>query len=359
MVEHMSKQSEAIEGATELSQNISFEELVAQRMEARTATNEETEETQPEETEEEEPETEEVEQTETEEEETTEGTEEEETEEEPEEPETGIEQLLSLSPEQIQELAKKGKSRLLSRIGELTAKVHQAEERLAQTETKPLPSIPAEQNPFRELKTVEEIRAKHAELEKVAEETDRILEDHEDYAADDVITLGDKEFTKKQIRQANRNARDAMLKFLPAQHAEIVRAEQRTQMEAAYNAAIPKEVPETQDEESPIGKQFKAMLADPLVEQIRQRVPDISPQLGYILAHAAASIHRSQKFKTAKPAQVSTPRPKVPGIPVGAGAARSGAKPARQEKAQAYQEFEKTGSPEAWIAARIAQRTTI
>lgn len=355
----MSKQSEAIEGA-EPSQNISFEELVAQRMEARTATNEEPEEVQPEESEEEETETEEVEQADTEEEETTEETEEEEPEEEPEEPETGIEQLLSLSPEQIQELAKKGKSRLLSRIGELTAKVHQAEERLAQTETKPLPSIPAEQNPFRELKTVEEIRAKHAELEKVAEETDRILEDHEDYAADDVITLGDKEFTKKQIRQANRNARDAMLKFLPAQHAEIVRAEQRTQMEAAYNAQIPKEVPETQDEASPIGKQFKAMLADPLVEEIRQRVPDIAPQLGYILAHAAASIHRTQKLKTAtKPAQVSTPRPKVPGIPVGAGAARSGAKPARQEKAQAYQEFEKTGSPEAWIAARIAQRTTL
>jgi hypothetical protein len=356
----MSTQSKAIEGAKEPSQNISFEELVAQRTESRTAPTEDPNaDYQPdqENPEPENPDLEPIEEEQPEEEISDEG--DDPIEEEEEEPEHDIDQLLSLSPEQIQSLAKKGKSRLLSRIGELTAKVHQAEERASQAETKPLPSIPAEQNPFRELKTVEEIRAKHQELEKVAEETDRILEDHEDYAADDVITLGDKEFTKKQIRQANRNARDAMLKFLPAQHAEIVRSEQRTQMEAAYNAAIPKEIPETQDEESPIGKQFKAMLADPLVDQIRQRVPDIAPQLGYLLAHAAASIHRSQKLKTAKPAQVTPPRPKVPGNPVGAGAARSGAKPAKKEADQAYQEFENTGSTEAWIAARIKQRSQI
>lgn len=344
----MSNDQKAIEGAEPLSQNISFEELLAQRMETANEP-EETEETE----ESEEPETEEVESDEDQAEEVEE-TEEETESDETEEPEAEDIDLLSLSPAQIQELAKKGKSRLLHRIGELTAQKHALEERLnTLPDAKPLLDIPQENNPFKDLKTVEEIRAKHAEFLKVAEETDRILEDHEEYASDDIITLGDKEFTKKQIRLANRNARDAMLKFLPAQHAELVRIEQRTQMAAAYDAAIPKEVPEVADEESDIGKQFKAMLSDPLVEQVRQRVPDLAPQLGYLLAHAVASIHRSQKLKTRQPAQGPPPRPKVSGSPVGAGAARSGVKASKGS--DQMKKFEETGSVEDWIAARSAK----
>jgi len=339
----MSKQSNATEGAKEPSQNLSFEELIAQRTsqyadpeeQSEEVTEEEPEETEEEETPEEQPEE-------------TEEIPEEETEEEA--PEID---LLSLSPAEIQALAKKGKSRLLHRIGELTAKVHAAEQRLSQAETKPLPVIPAAENPFRELKTADEIKAKYAELEKVAEETDRILEDHEDYAADDVITLGDKEFTKKQIRQANRNARDAMLKFLPAQHAEVVRIEQRTQMAAAYQAAIPVEVPEVTDESTELGKQFQAMLSDPLVEQVRERVPDLAPQLNYLLAHALRSIAQKAPAKPT-PAAVPT-RGKVPSSPFGAAGPRSSAKPVRKQVEEATQRFEKSGSVEDWIAARQAK----
>jgi len=340
----MTTQSRAIAGAIlPVSENLSVEELVAQRVRQYSEPEAETpEEIEPEETEleaAEEPE-----------------------EEIPEEPEETEEEeqeidLLSLSPEDIQALAKKGKSRLLHRVGELTAQKHALEEKLnAQADAKPLqvPQAPLENNPFKDLKTVEEIHAKFAELEKVADETDRILEDHEDYAADDVITLGDKEFTKKEIRQANRNARNAMTKFLPAQAATIQHGAELKAMEEQYNAAIPVEIPELADAESNLSKQFQALIADPLVEQVRQRVPDLAPQLGYILAHAVRSIHSKAAPKTVTPA-AGPMRGKVPASPFGAAGPRSAAKPEKQRIVQAEQQFEKTGSVEDWVAARMAK----
>lgn len=264
--------------------------------------------------------------------------------------------LLSLNPAQIQELAKKSRSRLLHRVGELTAQKKALEEKLnSQAEAKPLPTIPQESNPFRDIDTVEGLKAKYEELEKVAEETDTILEEHEDYGAEDIIVVGDKEFTKKEIRRANRNAREAMAKYLPAQSAELARREQRKVMEQQYTALIPQEVPELADEESELSKQYKALLSDPLVEQVNKLVPDLGPQLPYILAHAIRSIHRSQKSKAVVKAAGSASKAKVPGTPFGAGAAKSGVKTAKKSAEQAYQRFQSSTSVEDWVAARVAR----
>ncbi len=351
----MSKQSEAVEVATTTSQNMSFEQLIERRTQARS---------EPEETEElaqaeDETETEEAEEVTEEAEETTEG--EEATEETEDEEQEEIDLLLSKTPAEIQELAKKGKSRLLQRIGELTAKNKALEEQQRTTpgtEAKPLQAavsnIPED---IRSLKTVADIQAKYTELERVAEDTDRILEDHEDYASDDVIKLGNKEFTKKDIRLANRNARAALLKFLPAQAAEIQRSEQRTAMEAEYTAAIPLEIPEMADAEHPMAQQFAAMSADPLIAQVRQQVPELAPQIGYLLAHAIRSMNSKKIPATARPTATGTPvRPKVPAAPFGAAGPSSSRVPVKKQAEQAYENFEKTGSPESWIAARIAQR---
>ena len=264
--------------------------------------------------------------------------------------------LLSLNPEQLQALAKKSRSRLLHRVGELTAQKKALEEKLSsQAETKPLPVIPQEENPFRDIESVEGLQAKFAELEKVAEETDNILEEHEDYGAEDIIVVGDREFTKKEIRKANRNAREAMAKYLPAQHAELARREQRVQMEAHYTGLIPQEVPELANEDSELSKQYKALLSDPLVEQVNKLVPDLGPQLPYILAHAVRSIHRSQKSKVAVKAAGVVSKAKVPGTPFGAGAAKSGPKTAKKSADQAYQRFQSSTSVEDWVAARVAR----
>ena len=264
--------------------------------------------------------------------------------------------LLSLNPEQLQALAKKSRSRLLHRVGELTAQKKALEEKLSsQAESKPLPVIPQEENPFRDIESVEGLKAKFEELEKVAEETDNILEEHEDYGAEDIIVVGDREFTKKEIRKANRNAREAMAKYLPAQHAELARREQRVQMEAHYTGLIPQEVPELANEDSELSKQYKALLSDPLVEQVNKLVPDLGPQLPYILAHAVRSIHRSQKSKVAVKAAGTVSKAKVPGTPFGAGAAKSGPKTAKKSADQAYQRFQTSTSVEDWVAARVAR----
>lgn len=351
----MSKQSEAIADAQNpASDNLSFEALVERRTRQMTQPEESPEQVEPEETEAEEVETPEAETPEDAETETETESEEETQEDETEEESQPID-LLNLSPEEIQALAKKAKSRLLADIGKLRAenRILQAELNKAPADAKPLPE-PIPDNPFKELKTLDDVTAKFKELEKVADETDRILEDHEDYAADDVITLGDKEFTKKEIRAANRNARNALVKYLPAQAAEIKRQGELKAMEEQFNAAIPVEIPELADTETPLAKQYEAMIADPLVQQVRERVPELAPQLGYILAHAVRSIH-SLKAKPKTPAVAVKPQAKPPASPFGAAGPRSGAAPARKVVQQAREQYEKTGSQQDWVAYRIAQ----
>lgn len=343
----MNQQSEATEGAENTSSNISFDDYINRRVNNAEPEAEATESAEDTWEEEDALEPEEVSE---EQEEVVEDESEDEGEEEQE-----ID-LLSLNPAQIQELAKKSRSRLLHRVGELTAQKKALEEKLnSQAEAKPLPTIPQESNPFRDIDTVEGLKAKYEELEKVAEETDTILEEHEDYGAEDIIVVGDKEFTKKEIRRANRNAREAMAKYLPAQSAELAKREQRKVMEQQYTALIPQEVPELADEESELSKQYKALLSDPLVEQVNKLVPDLGPQLPYILAHAIRSIHRSQKSKAVVKAAGSASKAKVPGTPFGAGAAKSGVKTAKKSAEQAYQRFQSSTSVEDWVAARVAR----
>ena len=345
----MNVQSEAIDGAENpLSNNISFDDYINRR--SQEVSEPEAEATEPEDESWDEEEVLEQEPVSDEQEESDEEVTEDEEEEEQE-----ID-LLSLNPEQLQALAKKSRSRLLHRVGELTAQKKALEEKLSvQAESKPLPVIPQEENPFRDIESVEGLKAKFEELEKVAEETDNILEEHEDYGAEDIIVVGDREFTKKEIRKANRNAREAMAKYLPAQHAELARREQRVQMEAHYTGLIPQEVPELANEDSELSKQYKALLSDPLVEQVNKLVPDLGPQLPYILAHAVRSIHRSQKSKAVVKAAGQVSKAKVPGNPFGAGAAKSGPKTAKKSADQAYQRFQTSTSVEDWVAARVAR----
>jgi hypothetical protein len=260
--------------------------------------------------------------------------------------------LLSLTTEQIQELAKKGKSRLLQRIGELTAKTKALEEQLqkAQPEVK---EIPQDQNPFSKIQSFEELKAKYDEVEKTLNATDELLDEHEDYGPDDIITVGDKEFTKREIRKANRNAKEAITKFLPAQHAYIAKLQQFEQLSGQYQEAARKEVPEIADEESDIGKRYKELVSDPLIDKVKSQIPEIGFQIEYILAHAARSIFGGKTTKVPTGAG-SKLKVEPPASPVGAGAARSGKNP-KAKGQETYKRFESTGSVDDWVAARIAR----
>ena len=337
---------EAIAEATESVSNLSFEELVAQRI-SRQETPETESEEEPEEEEESEEEPEEIPDTESDE---TESEEEPEDDEEGEEEESEID-LLSLTPEQIQSLAKKGKSRLLKRIGELTAQKKALEE---QIQSKPeIKEVPQDQNPVREITSFDELKAKYQELERTLESTDDILEEHVDYRSDDIILVGDKEFTKQQIRKANRNAREALTKYIPAQQAHLTQLAQLDQLKSQYIAAAEEEVPDIKDESTTVGKQFKDLMSDPLIEKLRKQVPEIGYQIEYILAHASNSIHGGKKIKK-QPAVGEKLKVKPPSTPFGAGAAKSSTS-SKSKVSDAYSRFEKSGSPEEWVAARIAK----
>jgi len=286
-------------------------------------------------------------------EEETEETEEEETEEseKTEEEEEAEVDLLDLSPEQIQALAKKGKSRLLERIGELTAKNKALEEKLTTGQAQ-APVVAPDSNPFRDLTSYDALEAKQKELEATLETTDALLEDYEGYGPDDVITVGNREFTKKQIRQANRNARDAITKFLPAQASHLQKIQQMSAMSEKYREAAFKEVTELNDEKSEVSKQFKALVSDPLVDRVKKEIPELGMQFEYLLAHAARSIFGSKKSVTTGAGMKLKANP--PASPGGAGTART-MKPKAAKAQEAKSRFLETGSAEDLIAARLAQ----
>lgn len=263
--------------------------------------------------------------------------------------------LLNLSTEQIQELAKKGKSRLLQRVGELTAQKRLLEEKLQlQAAAKPTKEVQQNENPFRDISDPQELLAKYGELEKVLEDTDSILEEHEDYGPDDIITVGDREFTKREIRKANRNARESITKYIPAQEKQIAKVQQLSQMEEHYTAAAKKEVPSILDSESEVGSRFNAMMQDPIVQQVRTQIPELGAQLEYLLAHAANSIFGKGKSKINSAAVGSKLKINPSSSPANSATVKSGSnKP--MKAAEAYNRFEKSHSVDDWISARIAQ----
>ena len=340
----MSEESSAIAGVTEPVSNVSVEEYIARRTGIASQQDEQAEES--------ESDTEvESENQEADSEDTTEYVDEEEA---ASSDEAELD-LLSLSTEQIQELAKKGKSRLLQRVGELTAQKRLLEEKLQlQVTAKPTKDIPQNENPFREISDPKELLAKHSELEKVLEDTDAILEEYEDYAADDIITIGDREFTKKDIRKANRNARESITKYIPAQEKQIAKIQQLSQMEEHYTAAAKKEVPSILDSESEVGSRFNAMMQDPIVQQVKTQIPELGAQLEYLLAHAANSIFGKGKSKINSAAVGSKLKINPSSSPANSATVKSGSnKP--MKAAEAYNRFEKSHSVDDWISARIAQ----
>jgi len=333
--------------------NLSAESFIAQRLQESEAQ----EPTEAEEVETDEDEIEDPEESEVDEQEESTETDEDEADEEEEEPEASDEiDLLDLSPEQIQALAKKGKSRLLKDVGKLRAENRMLEQRLASLENqgqKRTKEIPADANPFGSLKTLDEIQSKADELESTLETTDRLLEEYEDYGPDDLIQVGQKQFTKKQLRIANRNAREAITKYLPAQQKHVAKVASLEAASVEYRVAAEKEIPEIADEKSEIGKFFRLITSDPLIQQVKDKIPELGYQMEYILAHAARSI----KSKASKIPQGSGTRLKVklPASPASSaqGSRGGSAKSSLVEALRAR--YEKTGSTADWQALRIAE----
>ena len=296
--------------------------------------------------------TEEAEETEEEPEEETETDEVEETETEAEETEEEAEaqglDLDNLTEEEWDAIRAKLKSGAAARIGKLTAQLKAKEETISALKTAQPQQAPAPeevQSRFLEgIESVEDLTAKVSELKKLGKETARLLLDHEDYGPNDIIEVGEKKFTKRQLRALDLEVRETLDEAVPFKSSQLHRSALLEQEAIKVEAKLKEEVKELDDEESPIAKGFKELTALPVYQKIINSDPEAKVFLPYLVGHALRSIHG----KTAKAIQpvtaAKTPKAKPPGTP--SSVAAGSPKADKSGGAKMRERAEQTGSRE-------------
>lgn len=265
-----------------------------------------------------------------------------------------------LTDEEIAELAQKGKSGLLKRIAELTAKRKLAEEKAAALEAavqqakQQLPEPKVENNPYANVATIDDLQGKLKEVSEVVEWAEEILFRSEDMAASDIVaTVDGKEYTKADIRESLRKARRAKDRFIPAQFQELQARAERSNLETAFKQQARKELTWLEGEDNDVRKRYEAMVADPRLKKLKDSVPEIAPQIEYLIAHAANSMYGRREIPMEKS---KGPTLNPPSNPSTTAAAPEKAE-ARMEKSlkDVESRFRQTGKASDFIALRAAQ----
>lgn len=223
--------------------------------------------------------------------------------------------LESLTPEQLEELGREIKSKVPKRFGELTAKWKSAEEKaeLLQRQINELKTEnpfkreqKVDNNPFDDVETLEGLQEQWNQFSRIEEWADDLLDENEDSSLDEVITTEDgKDLTKRQVKQYLKKAKQAREKFLPARLQVIQQTEAQKQVESQLTERAKSEFEWYGDDESDLRKEYDLILNDPRVKRVAQTVPDIMPQLKYMLTHFVDSFAKKNrpapKQKAAKP----------------------------------------------------------
>lgn len=262
--------------------------------------------------------------------------------------------LESLSEDEVRALAEKLRSKAISRYAELTKRAKTAEEKLAQlqaesTADKPT-AKPIEDNPFKDLTSIEAIRAKREELEGVLETTDMLLDENDDIGNDDIINYRGAEFTKRQLKAAQRNARKGLDKLLPAQEAAIREAEQVAQKKQAVEAVFEERFGEVMTDDD-FAERHRSTMEHPLIQKASQD-PEFEAQAKWLVAHYLRSLmldEQAQKKPAAKKAQPTVgavPKIKPPVSPGSVGAPTSKPVGEAKRRASLREQFERSGSPD-------------
>lgn len=282
------------------------------------------------------------------------------TEEEPD----GID-LEALTDEQLQALATKTRSKAISEFGKLRADKRNLEAKLAEIQAKsnPLekPGKPAAAEiPERiaKLATTKEVQTEFENTKNLIDALESILEDNEDHAQTDVIhSANGKDFTKKDIKLALKNARLTKDEILPARFKEIEEIATRAEAKSQYDAKAKAELPWLANDNSEVRQRFQAMAESPLMEEIRKKVPAVSHEIDFLLAHAANSMFGGTKKQTVIPTPGITPRPKAPAAPGGAGSPAPRPDALRAKAIEAAQKAyeDSGGSVEAFVALQKAK----
>lgn len=266
---------------------------------------------------------------------------------------TGAVDFASLSDEEFSALLNdpRAKSGMLKRINKLTARAKAAEEQVSKlASTNPTPKVdPIANNPFSDLDTMDAVKAKREELEGVLESTEALLDDHEDLGNEDTINYQGAEFTKSQIRAAQRNARKALNKLLPAQEAAIREADEVRGIAEHVESLVEQQFTEQMADDD-FASRHSAILEDPEVKKAMAASPKFAAQMPWLAAHYLNSMRMTEQSaqKGEKPKAKPTGQPlkvKPPAAPGGA-AAPTGKKQDNREQARkaAWSKLETTGS---------------
>jgi len=289
-------------------------------------------------------------------------------EEEPEEAEAEATDLDldNLTPEQIQALAAKARSKALSRYGKLTGEIRDLKDKLEQALTKPVNPLEktrkVESPRIAAISTIEDLQTEQEQAEAVESWAQALLDDNGSADGGDIISEHNgKEFTKTQVRQMRDSAKSALKRDIPARLAEIQSEGELVQQREWYDAQAVQIFPELANEESPVAATRKALLADENLQEAFRKVPKLSAYGGLILAHAARSIEllKAEQAKGKPKAATTTgtiPRPKPPVNPSGVGAASGKPEAGKVKKAEELKrQAEQSGSPDDYAAYLATQ----
>lgn len=263
-----------------------------------------------------------------------------------------LKQLEGLDPEEIKKLGKELGTKALSRFGELTWRAKAAEEeaqRIKAQQGQQQPAADSEPVTSRFLEGVEttdQLATKVKELKALGKDIERILDDHDDYGPNDPIEVGEQTFTKKRLKALRSEVTEALTEAVPSKQAQFAKEAEISALTEKSEANARAQVPELEDENSEVAKNFKTLTESPVFKKIAQLVPDARPVLPMLAAHAVRSIYGKQAKASAKPATTGTTlKAKPPASPalVAAAPVKAGnGKKREAEKAAA--DFEKSGS---------------
>lgn len=284
-------------------------------------------------------------------------TEDEESSEESEESEDVLSQLDldTMSEDELNELAKKLGSRAVARFGEMTAKRKAAEEQLAALQDQINNQNPLEQkviknNPYENINTIEALQEKSEELDNVIEWAENVLFESDGYGPEDVVTkVGDKELTKKNVRQKLLQARKAKKTFLPDQLNKVQFRQEGEQALQGYLDQTAKELDWFSDEKSEISERYLSTMSDPRMirakEVLSKEVPEVAAQLDYWFAHATNSIYGRKPVAPSAQKTKSSPTISPPntGVPSSAQSEKTSGRTAKALK-ELETRFKRTGS---------------
>ena len=218
-----------------------------------------------------------------------------------------------------------------------------------------MPETKIENNPYASIDSEEALMKEKSEVDSFVEFAEDVLFRSEDLGADDVAYEADgKQYSKAAVREMLRNAKRRQTKFIPAQYAELQERAKRSAMEENFKKLAKQELSWLDGEDNDTRKRFEAMVNDPRLKKMKESVPEIAPQIEYLVAHAANSIYGRKLIDMDS-------KPKSPAINPPSTPSTTAAAPERTESRtektvkDIESRFKQTGSASDFIALRAAQ----